>query len=201
MLPSFFFSFAAVLMIANCPTTSGFPLSVRSTSIRALCASSQDDTEGEALAKDFFKEIEKREGNSQADEIVGEVAPRKFTGSDLGTRSATKFTGRDSLFSQNGSSNTNKTPLDREREREFRLAGNFEQTLPLQAALVVFSLVVVLTVGLTGGITDGSDRFFDDDIDYMGGNYLEEIRSDTLNSNPSEGVDVVQKSSDSGVWL
>ena len=156
----------------------------------------QDDSEGEALAKDFFKELQTREGVNQGDEIAGEVAPRKFTGRDMD--SATKFTGRDSLFSENGG---NKVPLDREREQEFRLAGNFEQTLPLQAALVVFSLVVVLTVGLTGGITDGSDRFFDDEIDFMGANYLEEIRSDTWNTNPSDGVDVIQKSSDNGVWL
>lgn len=57
--------------------------------------------------------------------------------------------------------------LEREEEREFNLVGNFERTLGIQAAILFASIVFVASVGLTGGISDGSDRYFGgmDEID------------------------------------
>lgn len=44
--------------------------------------------------------------------------------------------------------------------RETNLVSNFERTLGLQALAVTVALVSVLWVGFTGGITDGSERYF-----------------------------------------
>jgi hypothetical protein len=45
-----------------------------------------------------------------------------------------------------------------------KLASLFQQTLPFQALLVTLAIAFVVYIGISGGITDGSERFFDDDI-------------------------------------
>lgn len=69
------------------------------------------------------------------------------------------------VSSSTGNNNGNKeSNLQSEYRREFELVGRFERTLQYQALAVLAALVVVLSVGFTGGITDGSDRYFDDDV-------------------------------------
>mmetsp|Transcript_10327 Transcript_10327/g.21845 ORF Transcript_10327/g.21845 Transcript_10327/m.21845 type:complete len:294 (+) Transcript_10327:275-1156(+) len=90
-----------------------------------------------------------------------------------------------SLFSNTNNEQQSSTSynLMREREREFELAGNFERTFGIQAALLLASLAFVVSVGLMGGITDGSDRNFggaddDDDVDEMANAYGRFVRTD-----------------------
>lgn len=75
-----------------------------------------------------------------------------------------KFTGRsNSLFDQQTGNTTPRMPYD----REMNLASNFERTIPLQAALLLVSIAFAFYIGFTGGITDGSERYFDDEMDDM----------------------------------
>lgn len=84
-----------------------------------------------------------------------------------------KFGGRSSssLFAQPPSNappssiknnNNNNFIVD---ERDYQLVSVFERTLPIQVALVVAIFGLVGFIGLSGGITDGSDRFSYDDND------------------------------------
>mmetsp|Transcript_13378 Transcript_13378/g.20199 ORF Transcript_13378/g.20199 Transcript_13378/m.20199 type:complete len:162 (+) Transcript_13378:2-487(+) len=104
---------------------------------------------------------------------------RKFTGGGSSSSSSS------SLFSNTNNEQQSSTSynLMREREREFELAGNFERTFGIQAALLLASLAFVVSVGLMGGITDGSDRNFggaddDDDVDEMANAYGRFVRTD-----------------------
>lgn len=101
--------------------------------------------------------------------------PRKFTGAPL-------YSG-ESLFETSAQ--------QRERQQEFQLAGRFEQTLGLQAGFVALALVFVIYVGLTGGITNGEDRFADDEIDIMGENYWDR----------QESIEVIRYSSEGNVVI
>jgi hypothetical protein len=77
-------------------------------------------------------------------------------------RSNRKFTGRSSRLFENEATakdTARKIPY----EREMNLASRFEQTLPLQALLLAMAIAFVAYVGLSGGITDGSERYFFDD--------------------------------------
>jgi hypothetical protein len=77
-------------------------------------------------------------------------------------RSNRKFTGRSSrLFDSEAT--TNDTARKIPYEREMNLASRFEQTLPVQALLLALAIAFVAYVGLSGGITDGSERYFFDD--------------------------------------
>ncbi|EEC45599.1 predicted protein, partial [Phaeodactylum tricornutum CCAP 1055/1] len=80
--------------------------------------------------------------------------PRKFTGASPSP------TDGGSLFSSEQAEPTENSAVFRERQQEFRLAGNFERTFGLQVALVAFLTSIIVVVGLSGGITDGSDRDF-----------------------------------------
>lgn len=170
------------------------------------------DEDGEQMARDFFKQVQKRDeaslstqGNKDepysddtpiprpALDASGEaqapvVVPRKFTGG-----------GEQSLFSPE-TSQQQETPADRMREQEFNLAGRFQNTLPIQAAILAASILFISYVGLTGGITDGSERFFDDEVEIMGGYSIDDFRSDTDNTSPSSGVEIIRQA-DESVWL
>jgi hypothetical protein len=85
-------------------------------------------------------------------------------------RRNTKFTGRSRLFGnerldkeatakEDAAARRNRVPY----EREMNLASRFEQTLPVQALLLALAIAFVAYVGLSGGITDGSERYFFDD--------------------------------------
>ena len=133
------------------------------------------DDDGEDLAGRFYDQLKKRRASADitstnGDEISQPV--RRFTGAspkdDISqTTTKRRFTGASpSLFSEEqrpASSN-----LEREREREFNLASRFERTLGIQAVILLASFIGIVSVGLSGGITDGSDRYFGgaDDLDY-----------------------------------
>ncbi|KAL7499798.1 hypothetical protein ACHAWT_007912 [Skeletonema menzelii] len=96
---------------------------------------------------------------------------RKFTGAPSST----------SLFTnRNDQSSSPSTNLQREREREFNLASNFERTFGIQAVLLLAAFIYMASVGLSGGITDGSDRNFygEDEVDSVVVEQLERIRTD-----------------------
>mmetsp|Transcript_17473 Transcript_17473/g.24783 ORF Transcript_17473/g.24783 Transcript_17473/m.24783 type:complete len:199 (-) Transcript_17473:357-953(-) len=98
---------------------------------------------------------------------------RKFTGAPSST----------SLFTNtnnNEQSSSPSTNLQREREREFNLASNFERTIGVQAVVLLAAFIYMASVGLSGGITDGSDRNFygEDEVDSVVVEQLERIRTD-----------------------
>jgi hypothetical protein len=72
---------------------------------------------------------------------------------------------RQSLFDTNNNNQrtTSSNVRDEIFQREMNIASRFEQTIAIQAAFVAIALCFVLYIGLTGGITDGSDRYVDDD--------------------------------------
>lgn len=136
---------------------------------------------------------------------------QRFTGG----ASTQRFTGSSSpsVFSEQSSASSN---LEREREREFNLAGNFERTFGIQAAILLASLAFVVSVGLSGGITDGSDRYMGgaDDIDEtaMDGRFQTDdaaeaeamIRQSTLKSLQTDGdagEAVIPQSTGESTWL
>lgn len=143
---------------------------------------------GKDIAKNFYEQLEKLNNKSASIEINEEFSFSKRTSSSSGresdyalqqnpvlisrlvdyddddVKSATTsrdprtFVGTSSLFSDDmySSSSVKQTQM----EREFDLAGNFEKTLLIQAGLLFAALVFVISVGFTGGITDGSNRYF-----------------------------------------
>ena len=168
----------------------------RVPSVTILYETPSDDTNeddanegGQELARQFYKFQKQQQQGQQSNppqpraiieedgSIVSYTAknpqPQQSSSAQEDTTEPIKFTGQGSpLF---GTTNTNNlstnNALDREREREFNLAGNFERTLPLQVAVLVASFALVIYVGVTGGITDGSDRgnyYYEEDdrIDY-----------------------------------
>lgn len=125
-----------------------------------LGAEQDRDNEGQELANEFYDLVRERKldtSASQTSDDSREAPPKqyfkKFTGSPPTTPVASG-----SLFSQTPETDA----IRREREREFGLAGRFEQTLPLQAGILLIFAVLVTWVGLSGGITDGSERDFAD---------------------------------------
>ena len=144
--------------------------------------SPSDDNREDRLAAQFYDQLKKRKltsASSQDENIISvddlytvdsnknDQRPpvRKFTGAS---------TSSSSLFS-NEQTTSPSNNLQREREREYNLAGRFERTFGIQAAILLLSLVGVISVGVSGGITDGSDRNFgyDDMLDIV-----ERFRSD-----------------------
>ena len=98
---------------------------------------------------------------------------RKFTGASSNNNLFTN--GNNEQYSSSPSSN-----IQREREREFNLASNFERTFGIQAVLLLAAIIYVASVGLSGGITDGSERNFygEDEVDGIVIEQLERIRTD-----------------------
>ena len=134
-----------------------------------------EDEGGNLLAEKFALEIKRRQSSSRTSspetyEIDESSQPKPIR----------KFTGASSpLFTNNG--NSQQSNVQREREREFNLAGRFERTFPIQAAILLASAIFISIVGLSGGITDGSDRYFygdDDLIENAVVEQLERIRTD-----------------------
>jgi hypothetical protein len=98
-----------------------------------------------------------------------------------------KFTGASSSTTSLFTTTTNKqlsppstTNLQREREREFNLASNFERTFGIQAVLLLAAFIYMTFVGLSGGISDGSDRNFygEDEVDDVVIEQIERMRTD-----------------------
>jgi hypothetical protein len=142
------------------------------------------------MARDFYKQSQQRQDDETLqDNSFENPSVRKFTGGDSS-----------SLFDET-------LAQEQMRRQEFNLVGNFERTLPLQVMVLVAFLVFVTYVGLSGGITDGSDRFHDDDVEFMGGiEYLEQIRTDDTSSYSQDGSSTTLRPDDKlsgakSVWL
>lgn len=133
------------------------------------------DGDGEELAGQFYDQLKRRANSDQQFEPISQLPQQEVD--DTLPRPVVKFTGANSpsLFSDDDQSAS--TNLQREREREFTLAGNFERTLGIQVAILIASIVFVASVGLSGGITDGSDRNFGGADDLLGDTVMEQIYS------------------------
>ena len=142
---------------------------------------SDDDREGR-LAAQFYDQLKKRKltsASSQNENIISVDDLYTVDSNKNDQRPPVrKFTGASpsSLFSNEPTTSPSNN-LQREREREYNLAGRFERTFGIQVAILLLSLVGVISVGLSGGITDGSDRNFgyDDMLDDI---FVERFRSD-----------------------
>ena len=148
----------------------------RNTILATTGSGSNDDApsdDGEDLAGQFYDQLKKRRASADistnGDEISQPV--RRFTGpspkDDISQTTKRRFTGASpSLFSEE--QRPDSSNLEREREREFNLVGNFERTLGIQAVILLAFFIGIVSVGLSGGITDGSDRHFGgaDDLEY-----------------------------------
>lgn len=142
-----------------------------------------DDDREDRLAAQFYDQLKKRKLTSASlqDENIISVDDLYTVDSNKNDQRppVRKFTGASnpsSLFS-NEQTTSPSNNLQREREREYNLAGRFERTFGIQVAILLLSLVGVISVGLSGGITDGSDRNFgyDDMLDDI---FVERFRSD-----------------------
>jgi len=155
--------------------------------------------DGEELAGEFYQDLKRRASSAKNDQSTGmpsddkrvpmsqlpsrEVSPEivsnrkdsRTSDIDKNVQPTRRFTGASPLFS--GERSPASSNLQREREREFNLAGNFERTLGIQAAILLASILFVLSVGLSGGITDGSDRNFGG-ADDLGDTIIERFRTD-----------------------
>jgi hypothetical protein len=84
---------------------------------------------------------------------------------DYNNNNGTKFTGRRRLFDDDEAAAAAADTMEESyEEREIKLASLFQQTLPFQALLVAMAIAFAVYIGISGGITDGSERFFDDDV-------------------------------------
>ena len=84
--------------------------------------------------------------------------PRKFGG-----RSSSSSLFASSSIQNSNNNNNNNFEVD---ERDYQLVSVFERTLPIQVAMIVAIFGLVGFIGLSGGITDGSDRFsYNDNVD------------------------------------
>jgi len=146
--------------------------------------SPSDDNREDRLAAQFYDQLKKRKLTSASlqDENIISVDDLYTVDSNKNDQRppVRKFTGAStsssSLFS-NEQTTSPSNNLQREREREYNLAGRFERTFGIQAAILLLSLVGVISVGVSGGITDGSDRNFgyEDMLDDI---FVERFRSD-----------------------
>jgi len=144
------------------------------------------DADGEDLAEQFYNQLNKRrqqESDTSNDDQSTTTIDDDLYSINIDSKKIEppirKFTGAStsqSLFS-NQQSTSPSSNIQREREREYNLASRFERTFGIQVALLLFSLIFTISIGLSGGITDGSERNFygDDIVDEI---YVDRYRSD-----------------------
>ena len=139
-----------------------------------------DDLDGIGKLSEIY-EIDKNNNNAAFSttpntQSIQPPTRRKFTGA---SSSQSLFTTNNNN-EQSSSSSPSSSNLQREREREFNLASNFERTFGIQAILLLASLIGVISVGLSGGITDGSERNFygEDEVDSVVIEQIERMRTD-----------------------
>ena len=160
------------------------------------------DADGEDLTGQFYKQLNKRQQESDTSNDDQSTIDLYTIGSNSNNKKiqqqpVRKFTGASStsLFSNQQSTSSTSSNIQREREREYNLASRFERTFGLQVALLLFSLVFAISIGLSGGITDGSERnFYGDDI-------VDEIYVDRYRSDDAAEVEerIRQRSSQSSI--
>lgn len=144
-----------------------------------------DADEGKDLAKQFYKQVKKREeirnsrtvrastSSEETWDVQPQASQRKFTGrrgeiDSTGTPSAGLFANENgSVYAypvdgrMKGRNRDVLTPRERMMRDEInlmRIASN-EVTIVLQIIAVLAILAFTIYIGSTGGITDGSDRF------------------------------------------
>lgn len=185
------------------------------TFIRFAANSNNEDVpsdDGQELAGQFYEQLKKRakaEQNQSADDdnqVPVSPLPRQenspsgasseddfIIDTDAPRPPIRKFTGASpSLFSEQTASSSN---LQREREREFNLVGNFERSLGIQAAILFVSIIFVASVGFTGGITDGSDRYFG------GADELDDTALEYVQTDDAAEAMLLRQSSPESQWL
>jgi len=115
------------------------------------------DNDNDDLSKQFYKQLKSSTdtgaNKSSSDEERPAAAPPKFTG---GRQPSRLFSEEEQPPPAESSSSSGDNPY----EREINLASAFENTLGIQALVLVAALTFVLSVGFTGGITDGSERYY-----------------------------------------
>jgi hypothetical protein len=143
---------------------------------------SDDDglDEERELARQFNEQLRRRAASSFSDSSTKNY---EISSNALKPRPIRKFTGASApLFTKRDTNPDNENAnLQRERQREFNLASRFERTFPIQAVILLASAIFISVVGLSGGITDGSERYFygdDDLIEDAVVEQLERIRTD-----------------------
>eukprot|EP00980_Cylindrotheca_fusiformis_P004015 scaffold880_cov132-Cylindrotheca_fusiformis.AAC.11 len=160
--------------------------------------------EGEAVAKSFFEELEKRNNRQERsrndesatmpsiDNSKNEPSIRRLIKKNTATEKEPqqrKFTGANAFASQSSTTNSPqvRTPKESMMEREFKLVGRAEKGLAVQGLFAVFALAFYIYVGLSGGISNRSEESLQD----FGGD-------DML---PYEQLVPLQKDREESVWL
>mmetsp|Transcript_5524 Transcript_5524/g.10515 ORF Transcript_5524/g.10515 Transcript_5524/m.10515 type:complete len:238 (+) Transcript_5524:351-1064(+) len=177
--------------------------------------SDESTSEGRELARQFYQQVEKRkQAKNSLDEEQYDLKNdfndskdknKKFTGrrgeiDSTGTPSAGLFArGNGSVYAfpvekraiTNRTSGSNMlSPKEKmiRNEINFMNVASSEVTILLQGLLVIVLLLFAVYVGISGGITDGSERFgVDDSLDFPG------LLDDRVSS-----IEVVKENS---VWL
>jgi hypothetical protein len=141
------------------------------TTVASSRNNEDDSGDPDLIGRNESSEMYEIRSNNNSDNLPPPQPIRKFTGAP----SSTLFTNRNEQSSSSPSTN-----LQREREREFNLASNFERTFGIQAVLLLAAFIYMASVGLSGGITDGSDRNFygEDEVDSVVVEQLERMRTD-----------------------
>lgn len=170
--------------------------------------------EGEDLAKNFYKEMKKREAQDEDKSAISKAStslekgrsdtldPRQLLEEDKkseidATSPGTKFTGKSSqpsperFMSNSGRSITAgpgvRTPREVMMEREYQLVGRAEKGLVVQGIFAVIALTFYIYVGISGGITNRSQE----SLENFGGD-------DML---PFEQLVPLQTDRETSVWL
>eukprot|EP00557_Chaetoceros_sp_GSL56_P004112 CAMPEP_0176487876 /NCGR_PEP_ID=MMETSP0200_2-20121128/6386_1 /TAXON_ID=947934 /ORGANISM="Chaetoceros sp., Strain GSL56" /LENGTH=188 /DNA_ID=CAMNT_0017884775 /DNA_START=1186 /DNA_END=1749 /DNA_ORIENTATION=+ len=158
--------------------------------------SDESTSEGRELARQFYQQVEKRkQAKNSLDEEQYDLKNdfndskdknKKFTGrrgeiDSTGTPSAGLFArGNGSVYAfpvekraiTNRTSGSNMlSPKEKmiRNEINFMNVASSEVTILLQGLLVIVLLLFAVYVGISGGITDGSERFgVDDSLDFPG---------------------------------
>ena len=148
-------------------------------------ANANRDDGGEDLAGEFYDQLNKRlqqeesdtSNDDQSTTIDDDLYAIGVNNDKKIEPPIRKFTGASTSLFSNQQSTSPSSNIQREREREYNLASRFERTFGIQVALILFSLVFTISIGLSGGITDGSERNFygDDIVDEI---YVDRYRSD-----------------------
>jgi hypothetical protein len=162
------------------------------------CSSKKDDEDWDEIGE-VQNRNKKTDGNDDDERLFvldeqKDKNERKFTGAASGTASSL-FSPNLNRYEESESTIPSKRKDQNEmqvNENEIRLVNVFERTLPIQFFVLVLTLCWTVYIGLTGGITDGSDRnfFLDDDfindqqeiIDYSNSwKQEDELKSDVEN--------------------
>jgi hypothetical protein len=143
--------------------------------------SGQSNQDGQALAKDFYAQLRKREeaeqqgvSNSSEESTISELQKQQVNLNDTQESSFldqqngvarsndeapnVKFTGRrdaPSFYAANSRSPGGRSPRETMMEREFELVGRAEKNIAFQAVFAVLVLAFYIYVGASGGIVSG----------------------------------------------